>query len=463
MTSTTDHAGLSDSLDVDLTTQFPSLQLARTGSLIRFIGRITFIVLVVSVVAMFFVPWRQTAKGNGNVIALDPQNRPQAVRSPSEGIITYLMPGLREGSYVLKDELLVRLTPFAEGGVSQIDTQIVAVESKRSAAESSLSVFEQAAVLQESSGQSMNQSLKQDYEGARKKWEQAKNEVISLQADLEDKRNKYRIAQEVAEKGLVSREELFSKRQAVESQQAKVFKSENAVDEAYAALMSKEEEIESKKQDISIKNKAANSKILESIGKLRSIEKELIDLQNKRDQYDRLEIRATRTGWIQQWNGLEGSEPVKKGDQLCVIVPDVAELSVEMKISGNDMPLVHEGDRVRLQFEGWPAVQFVGWPSVAVGTFGGKVNRVSPTDDGKGNFQIVVSPDTGVDGKEPWPDSRYLRQGVRVSGWVLLKRVPLGYEIWRQLNGFPPVIAGQEPGIAKDSKSKGSKLKLPKS
>ena len=130
-----------------------------------------------------------------------------------------------------------------------------------------------------------------------------------------------------------------------------------------------------------------------------------------------------------------------------------------MKVSGNDMPLLKEGDRVRLQFKGWPAVQFVGWPSVAVGTFGGKINRVLPTDDGMGNFRVVVTPDNHFTRENGWPDDRYLRQGVRANGWVLLKQVPLGYEIWRQLNGFPPVVANDEPIPSTD---KGRKVKLPK-
>jgi hypothetical protein len=123
------------------------------------------------------------------------------------------------------------------------------------------------------------------------------------------------------------------------------------------------------------------------------------------------------------------------------------------------MPLVQEGAQVRLQFEGWPAVQFVGWPSVAVGTFGGKVNRVFPTDDGFGYFRVVVTPDKHFAGEKDWPDDRYLRQGVRANGWVLLRQVSLGYEIWRQLNGFPPVVSDQEPGKAEE---KEKKIKLPK-
>lgn len=444
---------ISDQETVD---DFPAMQMVRTGRIVRLIGRLTLIGLIVVIVAMVFVPWRQTAAGVGTVVALDPQERPQPVRSPSRGVISYVKPGLREGSFVELNELVLRLTPFAAEGVSQVDTQIVAMESKEASAMSSLEVARQAAVLQQLSGENLAKALKQELEAAREKWEQSKNEVTSMQAELDDKTNQLRIAEEVAKKGLVSKEELFSKRQAVESAKAKVLKAENAVQEVYAALSAKEDEIESKKQEIDIKNRTANQKVLEAMQQINTIEKEILDLRNKRSELDRLEIRAPRAGRIQQWFGLEGSDPVKEGDQMFVIVPETDQLAVEMKISGNDMPLVSEGNRVRLQFEGWPAVQFVGWPSVAIGTFGGTVNRVFPTDDGKGNFRVIVTPDNHFAREDGWPDDRFLRQGVRANGWVLLQRVPLGYEIWRQLNGFPPTILEEEP------KAKAPKVKLPK-
>lgn len=434
------------------------MQLVRTGRLVRFFGKLTFLSLILSIFAMFFVPWRQTARGTGMVVALDPQERPQPVRSQTKGVVSYVKPGLREGTYVKKDDLLLRLTPFAAGGVEQIDSQIVSIEAKLGASESTILVAKQSAILQESSGQSMTLSLNQDLEAARQKWEQAKNEVQVLQAELKDKENQLRIAEEVASKGIISREELFSKRQTVQSQYNKMLKAENAEKEAYAALSSKEDEIESKKQEIDIKNREATQKVLSETGKLQTIQKELSELRNKRDEFNRLEVRAPKSGYIQQWYGLEGSDTVKEGDQLFVIVPKATELAVEMKVSGNDMPLIHEDDRVRLQFEGWPAVQFVGWPSVAIGTFGGKVNRVFPTDDGKGNFRVVITVDNHFEREDGWPDERYLRQGVRANGWVLLNRVPLGYEIWRQLNGFPPIVADDEP-----KEGKGGKVKLPKS
>jgi hypothetical protein len=155
-------------------------------------------------------------------------------------------------------------------------------------------------------------------------------------------------------------------------------------------------------------------------------------------------------------NTTEG-EFLSAGDPMATIVPDTEERLVELWMDGNDIPLiqerdtladgriVQEGSRVRLQFEGWPAVQFIGWPSVARGTFGGEVVLIDPTDDGTGRFRVLVAPrpDTTGDGDVvDWPGTRWLRQGVLANGWVLLGRVPLWYEIWRQLNGFPPALQG---------------------
>jgi adhesin transport system membrane fusion protein len=129
---------------------------------------------------------------------------------------------------------------------------------------------------------------------------------------------------------------------------------------------------------------------------------------------------------------------LKAGQPLAVLVPDTMQTVVELWVNGNDMPLLHIGDKTRLQFEGWPAIQFVGWPSVAVGTFGGEVMLIDATDDGTGRFRVLVAPE---EAEEPWPSSRYLRQGVRANGWVLLKQVPLGFELWRRFNGFPPTAS----------------------
>ena len=137
------------------------------------------------------------------------------------------------------------------------------------------------------------------------------------------------------------------------------------------------------------------------------------------------------------------------------LVPSSPDRAVAIKVDGNDVPLVSSKDgyekprKVRLQFEGWPAVQFSGWPSAAVGTFGGIVSVVDSTDDGQGKFRVLVLPDPD---QSPWPGEIVLRQGVRANAWVLLDEVPLGWEIWRQFNGFPPVV------VMSDLKKDGEKL-----
>lgn len=127
------------------------------------------------------------------------------------------------------------------------------------------------------------------------------------------------------------------------------------------------------------------------------------------------------------------SVQVKTGDIIAELVPDTSSRAVELWIPGNDVPLVRLGDTARIQFEGWPAIQFSGWPSVAVGTFGGKVVNIDAADNGRGEFRLLIIPTVS----EPWPAPAYLRQGVKVQAWVLLRRVPLWYELWRQFNGFP--------------------------
>jgi multidrug efflux pump subunit AcrA (membrane-fusion protein) len=148
-------------------------------------------------------------------------------------------------------------------------------------------------------------------------------------------------------------------------------------------------------------------------------------------------IRAPREGIIQTvLSGQGEAATVKSGQRLAVLVPNTHLRSVELYIDGNDLPLIQEGRLVRLQFEGWPAVQFSGWPNVAVGTFGGRVANIDPSDNGSGEFRLLVIPEN----MEEWPDQRYLRQGTRAIGWILLDQVSAGYEIWRKLNGFPPML-----------------------
>ncbi len=172
--------------------------------------------------------------------------------------------------------------------------------------------------------------------------------------------------------------------------------------------------------------------------------KYLVDEANAAAELARIDVRLSRqltqsvkapaAGTILKIISGQGAQVVKAGQTLAVFVPETASRAVEIWVNGNDVPLVYEGRKVRLQFEGWPALQFSGWPSVAVGTFAGKVQLVDSADNGEGKSRIVVTPEDSA----LWPEPRYLRQGVRAVAWVLLDEVSLGYELWRSFNGFPP-------------------------
>lgn len=170
-------------------------------------------------------------------------------------------------------------------------------------------------------------------------------------------------------------------------------------------------------------------------------------------------VTAPRDGTILRVLHGSGSVVVKEGDVLAVFVPKDIQPAVEIFIDGNDLPLVEPGRHVRLQFEGWPAVQFSGWPSVAIGTFGGAVKIVDPSASYNGKFRVIVTPLED----EPWPSEAYLRQGTRALGWVLLNSVTLGYELWRQFNGFPPALQSNPKGktriIANDKEEDSKKKK----
>jgi multidrug resistance efflux pump len=441
----------------------PAMHLVRTSRFVRLTAKLTFIGLSISIVAMIFAPWQQTTRGQGSVFAFNPQERPQAVKSRQDGIVKSVRQDLREGSLVHKGEFIMEIEPFAPEAVEQINSQISQLEIKRQATTNSRTLAEQSVELQRLSGENLVSSVEKEVEATKQKYEQQQNELKVLEGDFQQKLYEKNQAELLFPKGLVSEQELVTKRNAYSQSFSKLEKGKGQVLEYLATYIAKEKELESMVHDLFIKNRQAEQKCQEETQKLTGVEKDLTDLKMKLGELGRLRIESPVDGFVHEVHGIIDSNTVKKGDDLFTVVPQAVDLAVELDVPGRDMPLVQIGDKVRLQFEGWPAVQFVGWPSAAVGTFGGKVVAVSPTDSSKGNFSVLVVPDPA----EPaWPDNRYLRQGVRTSGWILLKQVALGYEIWRQLNGFPAAISDKEP-VGDKSKTrmengKDSKIKLPK-
>lgn len=187
--------------------------------------------------------------------------------------------------------------------------------------------------------------------------------------------------------------------------------SEREYEEArikYKTLLSKESQANAKLQQIKVKLSRQDSQI----------------------------ITAPRDGTILSLIPGAMGTTVKQGDNLVSFAPADVAIVVELFLDSLDMPLVRKGRKVRLQFEGWPVIQFSGWPSSAVGTFGGEIYAINPSVSQNGKFRVIVVPDKN--NADTWPEESFLRLGTKVKGWVLLETVSVGYELWRQLNNFPP-------------------------
>ncbi|RVT40290.1 efflux RND transporter periplasmic adaptor subunit [Sphingobium algorifonticola] len=157
-------------------------------------------------------------------------------------------------------------------------------------------------------------------------------------------------------------------------------------------------------------------------------------------------IRAPRDGRILRIQGGDNATMVSAGDVVATFAPEESQRVVELYVDGRDVPLIRPGRRVRLEFEGWPAIQFSGWPSVAQGMFDGRVRAIDVSASTNGLFRVLVeaAPD-----RPAWPREPYVRLGAKVRGWVLMDTVSVGFELWRQLNDFP--LQFQRPGDAADT------------
>lgn len=190
------------------------------------------------------------------------------------------------------------------------------------------------------------------------------------------------------------------------------------------------------KQGLAARKDVENARIkYESwLAKLAEAESKVASAEVMLSRQTRQKIIAPQDGQILNTFAGDTATLVKEGDVLAEFLPVNLDIGIALDIAGMDIPLVRLGQKVRLRFDGWPAMQFSGWPTTSVGTFGGVVSIIDPAISPTGKFRVIISKPKD----EYWPPEKLLRVGVRVQGWILLETVSLGYEIWRQLNGFPP-------------------------
>ena len=385
--------------------------------------------LVVAAVLALFLPWQQNIQGTGVVTALRPQDRPQTLPAAIDGQIQQWH--VREGQFVRRGELIARISEVKE---DYLDPQLVRRTAEQRDAKAESNVNKQlAADALARQVTVLERGLVLKLEQTRNKIQQYEADVRAGAADSAFAHNQLERRQAVFDSGLVSLNDF-------QATQLKFQKAAADLAEKRAGLANARVDlgaVAAEYQKEIVKAQADRAKTLadanDGAAEVAKLDSKVASLEVRNGFY---EIRAPQDGYVIQAQRAGLGETIKAGDPIVTVQPAEPEQAVELYVKANDVPLIRQGDPVRLQFDGWPALQFAGWPSVSVGTFGGRVavlDRVSSRD---GQFRVLVTPDPN---DEPWPAQ--VRMGSGVYGWAMLREVPVWFEVWRQLNGFPPSVA----------------------
>lgn len=391
----------------------------------------------------FFVPWQQNVAANGRVIALDPLDRIQVIPAPVTGVLTEVL--VQEGSFVQAGDLLARMRDQDPYFAARLVEQVEIAETKLEAADKMVDIYDQQRSF-------LKSALDQAVRAANFEMEVAVENLGALEEDrrgyganLEQKRADFERKRNLFEGGATSEFEFQKAERDFLEAQAKVQSADKRVEQARSQRNAKEADIGKVQGAEQAKIEKLNSDQQDAISKRQLAEKELLEAKSRLQRQETQEVRAKRTGTVLRIHAASNADLISQGAPLIELIPETESLAVELWVRGVDAPLVSPGRKVRLQFEGWPAVQFAGWPSVAVGTFGAEVLFVEAHGNPQGEFRVLVVPDEEV---QEWPNQRYLRQGIRANGWLLLNEVSLAYEVWRNLNAFPPSVQAPDSDSA---------------
>ncbi|GAA0893115.1 biotin/lipoyl-binding protein [Fulvivirga kasyanovii] len=393
-------------------------------------------------VICLFLPWQQNIRGEGKVTALTPENRPQTVESAIAGRINEWK--VMEGEYVEKGDTILTLSEIKdkyfdpkllERLSEQLTAKENALESKRDKVNA---LRDQIIALKEAMDVKLNQ--------AKNKFLQAKLKLTSDSVDFQAEKVRYanfenqyernKVLYEAGNIALTKFQDIESKLQESKmklvSAENKFLQSKAEVINAKINIAGVTAEYQDKINKAESDRNATLSEVYESEAEIAKLKNEIANMQIRSQQYY---LQAPQSGYIVQALKAGIGETIKEGEPVVSIIPESLDKAVELYVKAMDIPLISKGRQVRVEFDGWPALQFSGWPSVSVGTFGGVVKVIDRVNTKNGKFRILVTPDPN---DEEWPEQ--VRLGSGAKGWIMLDDVPLWYEIWRQLNGFPPSL-----------------------
>jgi multidrug resistance efflux pump len=391
-----------------------SLRAIKTPRAGRILAR-WLMVLGVIFLIILFVPWQQNVRGTGKVTAFDPMNRPQTVQSAIAGRIEHWH--VREGEYVEKGDTIITLSEIKD---KYFDPQLLMRLQEQ------INAKEQSLIAKEQKAAALLRQINALREAMENKINQAKAKLEAEEVRFKNAENQFQRNTKLFEAGnipLTKYQEIEYKYQGAQADFTNAKIELDRVEAEYLDKISKAESDRSNTQ----------AEIFDNAADLAKLRNEFANMRIRNEQY---QIIAPQNGVVVRAMLAGIGETIKEGEAVCMIMPLTEEdLAVELYVKAMDVPLITRGRKVRIEFDGWPALQFSGWPSVSVGTFGGEVKVIDYVNSKPGEFRLLVVPDRSDD---QWPSQ--LRVGSGIKAWVMLDDVPVWYEIWRQLNGFPPSL-----------------------
>ena len=401
----------------------------------RFLGAFAIVGFII-----LFLPWTQNITGRGQVTTLTPDQRPQTIQSPIPGRIEQWL--VREGDFVAKGDTIMKISEVKS---EYFDPNLMerTAQQREAKALSVTSYGEKVKALDRQIEALVNERLLK-LEQAKNKLMQSKLKVQSDSIDFEAAKTNKQIAQRQFDRTVTLQEEGFKATRDVEDKRLKLQETE-------AKLISQENKLLASKNDVinaQVEISRINAEYADKISKAQSdkftaqssqfdTEAQVSKLDN---EYSNYKIRsglqyvtAPYDGYINK--ALRGGigQTFKEGEALVGIMPAQVDLAVETFVEPIDLPLLHIGEKVRVQFDGWPAIVFSGWPNVSYGTYGAKVVAIENFISDNGRFRVLLAPD---EEENPWPKD--IRAGSGAFTMALLDDVPIWFELWRKLNGFPP-------------------------
>jgi multidrug efflux pump subunit AcrA (membrane-fusion protein) len=410
--------------------------------------------ILITLVVVAFLPWTQNIRAKGAVTTLRQEQRPQELNTIIAGKVVKWH--VKEGDFVKAGDTLLQL---GEVKVEYFDPQLLErtrqqITAKQMANQGYASKAQTAAVQMDAL-----------IEGRKLKLTQLDNKIkqqyLKLQSDSMDLsavNNEYSVSKRqidaaklMLDSGVISLTDFERRKVTFQNSQAKRIGSESKFLQSKQELNNLFIEKNSTVQEYTDKISKAEGERFSSLSNIASGEADVSKLENSYSNYDIRNqlyyIRAPQSGQITKAKKAGLGEMLKEGEMIVEIVPTDVQHAIELFISPMDLPLISKGQKVRFIFDGFPAIVFSGWPNSSYGTFGGVVSAIETSVSTNGKFRILVTEDPK---EKPWP--KQLSIGGGANGIALLKDVSIWYELWRNINGFPPEYYQSE--YAKENKDK---------